>query len=77
MTGKRGRRPSCTEEQLQAVLELYTAGVPVREISARLTEAGVPTPGGAAEWHHSYICHLLNRAWVADKHGPIARRRVR
>lgn len=76
MTGRRGRRPSCTDEQLQAVLELYNAGIPVREISVRLTEAGIPTPGGCAVWHHSYICHLLNRRWVIEQYGRVHRRRV-
>lgn len=57
---RRGRKRQCSDGVLEYVADLHRAGMSLRGIAVRLNAEGVPTPGGGARWHHTYVDRLLH-----------------
>jgi len=68
VAGEKGARLG-REQIIPADVELVITtaaadGDSSRAIAARLTAAGVPTPGGGATWCHSTVARLLARQQI-------------
>ncbi|QEM25734.1 hypothetical protein D6M20_02535 (plasmid) [Rhodococcus qingshengii] len=57
---RRGRKRQCPDEVLDYVVDLHLAGIPLRELAARLNSESVPTPSGGTTWSHKSVDGLLH-----------------
>lgn len=62
-----GRPPLLPDDLAKRLVRMKNRGMSLRQIAAKLNADGVPTPGGAKEWTHSGVHHVLRRKSIRER----------